>query len=485
MRHALLAAAFGVMLLLPIISALAPPVRVLLPARTQAPTLKAPLAKNATLAAATVSKPAKFSTVDLLFTVWIAGTALFLVPMATGLWQLGALRRTGQPWRDAHRNVEVFLHSSLTGPITYGLFRPAIILPADAQTWSEDDLNRALVHELEHIRRGDWLTHCAARAICALYWFHPLVWMAWQRLELEAERACDDAVLGQSEATAYADQLVALAQRLSSASKSTQLAMANRADLSARVSAVLDSGQTRGRAGTAAVALASIGAVLLVATISPLKVVAAPQDTIGVFRASDQLVIADVVVKDDSGNAIENLKAGDFAVTEDGIPQKVRVFEFQNVSPGPLSSYYVLGYYAARNMDGKFRRIQIALTNNLVARLDYRTGYYGNPSKTPIDAGPPAGAAFDPATRPPALLYKVDPEYSEEARKAKYSGIVILSVLVDTSGRAQDIKVIKALGLGLDEKAMEAVSKWRFRPATKNGQPITVTTQAQVDFRLL
>ena len=132
------------------------------------------------------------------------------------------------------------------------------------------------MHELEHVRRGDSVSRCLARVACAVYWFHPLVWIAWRKLVLEAERSCDDAVLRRSEATAYADQLVGLAKRLSVAQRSPLLAMANRADLATRVGAVLDGRQRRGRAGTFALALACAAAVVLVVAMSPL-IVAAPQ----------------------------------------------------------------------------------------------------------------------------------------------------------------------------------------------------------------
>jgi len=85
----------------------------------------------------------------------------------------------------------------------------------------------------------------------------------------------------------------------------------------------------------------------------------------------------------------------------------------------------------------------------------------------------------------PQVLYKVDPEYSEEARKAKYSGTVVLQLIVDATGRARDIKVVRSLGLGLDEKAIEAVNKWKFRPGVKNGQPVAVMATIEVNFRLL
>ena len=86
-----------------------------------------------------------------------------------------------------------------------------IVFPLDARTWPDADLRRALIHELEHVRRGDWVTMCLARTVCAVYWFHPLVWIANRQLGLNAERACDDAVLQDFQAFGYADQLVALA----------------------------------------------------------------------------------------------------------------------------------------------------------------------------------------------------------------------------------------------------------------------------------
>ena len=85
----------------------------------------------------------------------------------------------------------------------------------------------------------------------------------------------------------------------------------------------------------------------------------------------------------------------------------------------------------------------------------------------------------------PSLLFKVEPEYSEEARKAKYQGVVLLYVEVDAAGRAQNIHVLHSLGLGLDEKAMEAVRKWKFRPGYKDGKPVRVVAQVEVNFRLL
>ena len=84
----------------------------------------------------------------------------------------------------------------------------------------------------------------------------------------------------------------------------------------------------------------------------------------------------------------------------------------------------------------------------------------------------------------PRLLYGPDPEFSEEARKAKYQGTVVLWVIVGTDGRTHEIRVQRSLGMGLDEKAVEAVRVWRFEPARKNGQLVAVQVNVEVSFRL-
>jgi protein TonB len=86
---------------------------------------------------------------------------------------------------------------------------------------------------------------------------------------------------------------------------------------------------------------------------------------------------------------------------------------------------------------------------------------------------------------PPSILYKVEPEYSEEARKAKFQGTVLLFVVVDEKGLPRDIKILRPLGLGLDQKAVEAVEKWKFSPGKKDGKPVAVQAQIEVNFRLL
>jgi TonB family protein len=89
------------------------------------------------------------------------------------------------------------------------------------------------------------------------------------------------------------------------------------------------------------------------------------------------------------------------------------------------------------------------------------------------------------ASRPLVVLYKVEPEYSDDARKVQLQGTVVLRIEVDERGLARNLKVIRPLGLGLDERALDAVKQWRFRPAYRNGQPTVATAIVEVSFRLL
>ena len=85
---------------------------------------------------------------------------------------------------------------------------------------------------------------------------------------------------------------------------------------------------------------------------------------------------------------------------------------------------------------------------------------------------------------PPHLLKKTDPEYSEIARQLKYQGTAELSLVVDASGSVQNVQVTQPLGAGLDEKAIAAVSQWKFDPATKGGKAVAVAIAVEVDFRI-
>jgi protein TonB len=85
---------------------------------------------------------------------------------------------------------------------------------------------------------------------------------------------------------------------------------------------------------------------------------------------------------------------------------------------------------------------------------------------------------------PPRALETPDPEYPEGARRALQQGTVVLWLIVGPDGKPRDIRVSRALGMGFDEKAIEAVSRWRFEPAMKDGKPVAVQINVEVNFRL-
>ena len=84
----------------------------------------------------------------------------------------------------------------------------------------------------------------------------------------------------------------------------------------------------------------------------------------------------------------------------------------------------------------------------------------------------------------PQVIFNPEPSFSDEARKAKVQGVVMLYLVVGKDGKTYNIRVGQALGMGLDEKAVEAVRTWRFEPAHKDGQPVAVQVNVEVNFRL-
>ena len=296
-RHLVMAATFVTVLVLPLVISAVPPVTIHVPLAvtervaglTSNEVSKALVPANSTVPAEDTNDGALPSFATLLRFAWATGSMLLLLLLAADLRRLRALRRGGFPWPAQNaltrsltlasgvgRSVNVVLHEGISAPLTCGLWRPTILLPIDASDWPEADLRRALVHELEHVRRGDWATQLLARVVCACYWFHPLVWMAWGRLRLEAERACDDAVVQSAECTEYAEQLVSLAKRMSMARALPSLAMANRTDLSARIAALLDGTRRRGRVGFATTASVVGMAGLVGLLVTSVRAIAAP-----------------------------------------------------------------------------------------------------------------------------------------------------------------------------------------------------------------
>jgi len=199
----------------------------------------------------------------LVIPIWLGGMLLVLGALALGLARIAWLGRTAQPMRDTawialaadlarglglRRPVRLLQSTGPAMPMTWGVRRPVILLPADAGTWPVERRRDVLLHELAHVKRQDFLTQLIARVACAAYWFNPLAWLAAGRLQVERERACDDHVLrGGAKPSAYASHLLEIARALRAAPASSlaSVAMARPAQLATRLLDVLDATRRR------------------------------------------------------------------------------------------------------------------------------------------------------------------------------------------------------------------------------------------------
>jgi len=343
-RHLVVAATFATLLAFPLVVISLPSLTIEIPATVAA---SVEPSKNAAPANTVVQSPVVAteatalqaerswslpSVATILRSVWIVGAAVLILSLLVDLWRVRRLRRDGLPSAELSeltrtlasdsglsRNIEVLTHEDIKGPLTCGWLRPAIMMPTGAANWEQADLRRAIVHELEHIRRADWPTQLAARAVCAFYWFHPLVWAAWRQLGLEAERACDDAVVQRAGHTEYAEQLVSLSRQLSADRSHPLLGMAKRSDLSRRVSALLNSNQRRGRAGLVAIACSAIVGGFILVSIGPLRAIAQPAKPTPITREEN--------ADDEKGNSTPAERALLRAAEKGNTPEIIRLLD--------------------------------------------------------------------------------------------------------------------------------------------------------------
>lgn len=351
-RHLMAAATFALLLLLPIVASLAPVNVVAVPARTSPPAAKGlAVSQSRGLAAQAadpsprrdLATPRPRNLVPVLYALYFAGVALSVSTLLAGVWRVSRLRRAARVSVTGTRlanemaralgragGIEVAVSPDLAVPITFGSAHPVILLPAATAEWSEEELCRAIRHELEHIARGDWATQIVSRLALAVYWPHPLVWMLWSRLRLEAERACDDAVIrAHTAAESYAEQLVSLAQRLVGRGSVPVLAMATRSNLGRRVEAILDAGRRRAPLTRRGAAAATTVAIACLFALAPFRIISAPlANAETIFESSDEADPLDValfnVAKKGDVPAIRTLLArgakANAAISGDGSP---------------------------------------------------------------------------------------------------------------------------------------------------------------------
>jgi beta-lactamase regulating signal transducer with metallopeptidase domain len=274
LRHLGWATTFVLILALPLLQSYLPPVfkyRLPLPAKGADDRDSAPARPQSSAgeraAAWFSSAPSTAQGVVLLFgAAWLCGVGVIALRFATAAVQLRWMRRRSIafPVRASnllHVRDQVALahgwHLRMStieepvAPVTWGFFRPVVLMPKDSDRWERARIRAVLLHELAHVERGDNLHQIVALVVCALHWFNPLVWVCARRMRTEAEIAADDLVLCAGvRASSYAGELLQFALQLNGGSQPFALlgaSMATPFTLETRITSIIDPDPVRGR----------------------------------------------------------------------------------------------------------------------------------------------------------------------------------------------------------------------------------------------
>jgi TonB family protein len=483
--------------------------------------------------------------------LWCVGFAVALGRMAIG----GRAARRLTSAADPEHDVRILDRAELIGgwlgapafvvrrggpdwmPATWGVRPPVVVLPATAGAWPDARLDPVLVHELAHVARRDAVWQQVARVMVAVWWLHPLAWLAARRLRDERERACDDCVLDfGARASDYANELVSLVGECSRTELT--LAMARRSQLEGRVMAILNPRINRnGRTGIAT--LVAVGLVLAIAplasltsrTSTPLTVdvtaaetAPAPQQQTPVrvgsgvtppkrihwvapiyppiaLSARVQGVVIIEAVIDATGAVTDAKVIRPVALLDDAALDAVRQWRFTptelNGVPVPVITTLTVNFTLgpdgtsmapppppppppADTDELALLRTQVrALQARLKLLEAQRAAQVGQVAPTWNPGDPPLRAGGR-VTDPKRIKY-VAPVYPEIALSAGVQGVVILELTINERGRVTDAKVVRPVAL-LDQAAMDAVMQWEFEPVLLNGQPVPVIATVTVNF---
>jgi beta-lactamase regulating signal transducer with metallopeptidase domain len=228
-----------------------------------------------------------FTSSEMFLVIWALGFLVVMTRLLTGLARLVAMTRRcrtvqSSSWREHASSLAaefdlrpvVVLESHDRVPLlTWGMFRPRIIVPAGAAAWTAGRIEAVLAHELAHIARRDWALQIATQIVCAVYWFNPLVWMTCRRLRNESEQACDDAVLRRGiDPADYATHLLAVARQVHAGGPrwASAPAILNSSSLERRIAAMLKPSCSREALTGTASLLALLVAFVVAAPVAAL-----------------------------------------------------------------------------------------------------------------------------------------------------------------------------------------------------------------------
>jgi TonB family protein len=445
----------------------------------------------------------------VLLAAWGIGAAAALLLLLTRLAHLKRLSRRVEPiddprWREllqtiarAHgvcRRVDLMRSPNPAMVVTWGLFRPRIVVPTCA--WTDARIRVVLSHELAHVRRNDWGVQIAATVLQSLYWFHPLVWMAARTLRREAERACDDLVLKAGVAgPEYAGHLLAVARAASSLrAESAAAAIARPSTLEERIRAMLnvrlnrDPLTRRSRiAAVLAVALVALAAAALSTDASAQglgSISALVYDQAGGFVPGVAVKILHV----DSGRAsaattdrtgtmtIRDLPAGVYELTM-SVPGFATVKATVDVRPGD--------------------RLQRSVVLPL-GTIEETLTVVGGGQREPVAAAPRPVREIPPPRGPtfvaggvggnikvPGKIVDVKPRYPAELEGTGAAATVTLSGRIGIDGYVLDLKDVSSTPAhpAFVASALEASRQWEFSPTLLNGAPIETNMTITIRYR--
>ena len=314
-----------------------------------------------------------------------------------------------------------FFFSDVSVPMVAGLIRPVILMPRSAESWPLSQRAAALKHERAHLDRKDLWTSLIAHLTCALYWFHPLAWAVAAHLRREQETACDDAVLCSGFEPASYAEALIATARQITSTNPIGCHMTQKT-LKSRIARLFENGMPR-MSSPKTLRYIAIGFLAVAAVIALLN--GAPQ-----LRLQAQT------------------------------PTKAQA----TAPPPPPPSPPPASLPATPLADATPKAPEMSPQSP-------------GPADNPVKMGE--------GVTPPRILTRADPEYTEEAKDAKISGSVLLSMVIGTDGLAHDINVVRGIDSGLDLNAVAAIQKWQFEPGTKDGEPVAVRAQIEVNFRLL
>jgi TonB family protein len=528
LRHNLWAAAILATLALPIFMLLLPAwhsstlgsaVSLWSPARANASTTSSPSIPPTIINA--LVGPTLFNTISrFVLLAWTLGMSLVLSRLFAGLARLTWISAHAKPlfdesWMRSALELSTFhkitrpvrllqCQSPLAMPLTWGIFHPVIVLPSSAEHWPEDRRRIVLSHELAHIARHDWLLQICAELARAIYWFHPLVWLAAARVRQESERAADDAVLLSGVAPSlYASQLLDLARTLKNSGRawSTALAIARPSNLERRFAAMLNPSLNRRHLSPKAKFLIPLLALCVLVPLAALRLPG--QNLSGKFTGT---------ILDPSGGAVPNAtivmtnrKANTCAPSVALPPCTVDMttsdadgnFVFKALPAGEYEMKVLkpgfATYLAPQVVLGPGR--DLAMTAKLnIGSINENVDVQAEGSAKSVGAAQTLEAeAKSKATRiriggnveAAKVTTKVQPIYPESAKDAGVQGTVLLHAVVGMDGRPLQLQVLNSqINPDLARAAVEAVSQWRYQPTLLNGEPVEIDTTIQVKFSL-